>query len=140
MTLDYDRDRLARMAANRAILASLAVENDIVAMKPKKQTKRRKPDASMKRGPPKDASTHGGESGEDDVERPKKLAKIQNGNEEPTSLRRSARNRGKELNYNDNGDHAVAASRALPRVVSAAAKRAGMEGVPRDSMKRTHDP
>ena len=134
----YDKERAAQIAMNKARLAELLGDLPVLAAEPQVKKRRCKPDPSKKRGAPVDDEPPAdGEAAEnEDERRPKKLAKI----EEPTTLRRSARNRGKELNYNDNGDHAVAASRALPRVVSAAAKRAGMEGVPRDSMKRTHDP
>ena len=63
-----------------------------------------------------------------------------NGDGEVAGVRRSARNRGKELNYKDDGNTPAAAARALPRVVSDAAKRAGMESAPRDPMKRKYDP
>ncbi|KAI0662803.1 hypothetical protein C8Q70DRAFT_908776 [Cubamyces menziesii] len=100
---------------------------------------KRKPAASKKRqAPPLDSPTS--DTDEQSEERPKKLAKVVVEDGEVTGLRRSSRNKGKSLNYNENGDHAVAARRALPRVISASAERAEMKGDPRDVSKRKHDP
>ncbi|KAI0669923.1 hypothetical protein C8Q78DRAFT_976572 [Trametes maxima] len=77
---------------------------------------------------------------EEEEERPTKLLKVSSEDGSDVGLRRSSRNRGKTLNYNDDGQNPVAAARALPRVVSASAERAGMKGTPRDALKRVHDP
>ena len=134
----YDKERAAQIAKNKARLAELLGDLPVLAAEPQVKKRRCKPDPSKKRGAPVDDEPPAdGEAAEnEDERRPKKLAKI----EEPTTLRRSARNQGKELNYKDEGDIVAAAARALPRIVSNAARRAEMETAPRDSMKRKHDP
>ncbi|KAH9944404.1 uncharacterized protein BXZ73DRAFT_40022 [Epithele typhae] len=94
------------------------VGKKIVITKPRKP---RKPDPSKKRGlPTHDASNRDLGADDDDEaveEPPKKVAKADHGE----GVRRSARNRGKELNYKDDGEvAAMLRARALPRVVSAA--------------------
>ncbi|KAI0361652.1 hypothetical protein OH77DRAFT_1508535 [Trametes cingulata] len=103
----------------------------------KSKAKPSKPAQSRKRqAPPHNPDSDSDSQAE---ERPKKAAKV-DGEDGAVGLRRSSRNKGKTLNYNEDGQNSVAAARALPRVISASAERAGMQGAPRDSMKRTHDP
>ncbi|KAI0365226.1 hypothetical protein BV20DRAFT_954754 [Pilatotrama ljubarskyi] len=80
-----------------------------------------------------------GPASDTDDDRPKKLAKIDT-EDGAVGLRRSSRNKGKTLNYNEDAQNLAAAARALPRVISASAERADMQGAPRDSMRRTQDP
>lgn len=136
---EYDKQRSKNVANALAIMASFDMKKDLDILA-KRSKKKSKPDPSKKRGARHvDAPTKSGDD-EEAEERPKKLAKVMNGDGEVAGVRRSARNRGKELNYKDDGDTPAAAARALPRVVSDAAKRAGMESAPRDPMKRKYDP
>ncbi|TBU48361.1 hypothetical protein BD309DRAFT_987411 [Dichomitus squalens] len=104
---------------------------------PKKPRKTRV-DQSKKRGTKRDKPpTNGGENAD---ERPQKAAKVEGEVGNVQGLRRSARNRGSKTNYDEKGDNASAAARALPKVVSVGAQRAAMMDAPRDQMKRLHDP
>ncbi|KAI0639377.1 hypothetical protein C8Q77DRAFT_1044898 [Trametes polyzona] len=101
----------------------------------------RKPAQSKKRRVPteNDAPEDSADGDAGDAERPAKSAKVSEEGDATAGLRRSSRNRGKALNYNEDSQNTIAATRALPRLVSAAAERA-MNSAPRDAMKRTHDP
>ncbi|TFK89773.1 hypothetical protein K466DRAFT_574615 [Polyporus arcularius HHB13444] len=100
----------------------------------RQKTKKAKVDQSKKRGAPREEPPNGGT--EETIERPAKLSKVEDGD---GTVRRSARNRGKTTNYNDEGDSLAAGARALPRILSAKA-RAGMQGAPREIMIRKYDP
>ena len=71
--------------------------------------------------------------------RPQKLSKVEDGDGNVSPVRRSSRNKGKSLNYKDDGDNAALAARKLPRVVTDRA-RAGMKKAPRDVNIRKYDP
>ncbi|KAH9849783.1 hypothetical protein C2E23DRAFT_736548 [Lenzites betulinus] len=132
---------------NRCALGDLCIMNHYCPKGPKclfrKQGKCKfvgsnKPVKPKKRpAPPEEENSSNAD--EDSGERPAKAAKVDAADDASTGLRRSSRNRGKALNYNDDGPDSVAGKRALPRVVSASAERA-MNSTPRDAMKRTHDP
>ncbi|KAI0778162.1 hypothetical protein BD413DRAFT_684062 [Trametes elegans] len=112
-----------------------------IGMQPVPQRKKaaRKPKgapAKKRPAPADEPAADGDESGED---RPAKVARVEGDGGEAAGLRRSTRNRGKALNYNEDGAGFAAASRALPRVVSASAVLAE-KSAPRDAMKRVHDP
>lgn len=134
--LSYDEQREANIAIARAKLVALGIQASLLPTK--KPQKKRKADPSKKRGVPREEPTSDG--GENADEPPKKAAKVQREDGNVEGLRRSARNRGKETNYADNGENATAAARSLPQVVSANARRAGMMGAPREVMIRKHDP
>lgn len=133
--LSYDEQRRINIAQAHAKLVALGIKPLQPAKKPQKK---RKADPSKKRGVSREKSTSDGEENAD--EPPKKAAKVQREDGKVEGLRRSARNRGKETNYNDNGENATAVARALPQVVSASVLRASMMGVPREVMIRKHDP
>ncbi|KAM5535441.1 hypothetical protein V8D89_010963 [Ganoderma adspersum] len=134
--LSYDEQREANIAIARAKLVALGIQAPLLPTK--KPQKKRKADPSKKRGVPREEPTIDG--GENSDEPPKKAAKVQREDGNVEGLRRSARNRGKETNYADNGENATAAARSLPQVVSASARRAGMMGAPREVVIRKHDP
>ncbi|PIL31988.1 hypothetical protein GSI_06692 [Ganoderma sinense ZZ0214-1] len=133
--LSYDEQREVNIALARAKLVALGIAPLLATNKPQKK---RKADPSKKRGVPREEPTSDGRENAD--EPPKKAAKIQREDGNAEGLRRSARNRGKDTNYADNGENATAAARALPQVVSASARRSGMMGAPREAMNRKHDP
>lgn len=134
MAIVYEAQRLANIEKARALLASL----DIKPIAPPKQThKKVRVDQSKKRGVPREEPTSDSEN--EGSERPAKLKRVETDDGNVLSVRRSARNKGKTTNYNEDGDSSAAAVRALPRVVSAKA-RAGMQGAPRETMIRKHDP
>ena len=135
----YDERCRISKANNLAIIAALDLKFELSVLA-KSSKKKSKPNPSKKRGKPHDDASAEYRDEEEAEERPKKLAKAMIGDGEVTGVRRSARNRGKELNYKDDGDTPAAAARALPRVVSNAAKLAEMNSAPRDPMKRKHDP
>ena len=133
MAIVYEAQRLANIEKARALLASL----DIKPIAPPKQThKKVRVDQSKKRGVPREEPTSDSEN--EGSERPAKLKRVETDDGNVWSVRRSARNKGKTTNYED-GDSSAAAVRALPRVISAKA-RAGMQGAPRETMIRKHDP
>ncbi|KAI0757013.1 hypothetical protein C8Q80DRAFT_1215776 [Daedaleopsis nitida] len=115
----------------KALLESFGIQQ-----KQKQVATKRKPDRTKKRVAPQDAVP---DTADDDHERPNKVQKVEDDSGNVSSLRRSSRNKGKALDYNDNGASAAAAARSLPRVVSARA-RAGMQGEPRNTSIRKHDP
>ncbi len=131
MAIAYEAQRLENIARNQALLASL---NITPIIPPKQKTKKVKVDQSKKRGAPREEPPSDGT--EETIERPAKLSKVEYGD---GTVRRSARNRGKTTNYNDEGDSLAAGARALPRIISAKA-RAGMQGAPREIMIRKYDP
>ncbi|KAI9063042.1 hypothetical protein FKP32DRAFT_1686352 [Trametes sanguinea] len=133
--MDFDEQREENIRRNRALLQALGLEHN--ELKTTKKPKRKSAPSKKRRAPPENDAS---DTEHEDEERPQKLAKVQNESGETTGLRRSARNQGKALNYNEDGAHAVAAARALPRVITASAERAGMKGSPRDVSKRVHDP
>ncbi len=133
--LSYDEQRLVNIAVARAKLAELGIAPFAPTKKPQKK---RKADPSKKRGVPREEPAS--DDGENTDEPPKKAAKVQREDGNVEGLRRSARNRGKETNYANDGENASAVARALPQAVSASARRAGMVGAPREVMIRKHDP
>lgn len=130
---DYDEMREMNIKKNRELLVALGLDGPSF-MQPKPNAKR-KPAQSKKRQAP----SEGADADENDEERPKKAAKAVGDGDATEGVRRSSRNKGKTLNYNEDGQSSAAAARALPRVISASAQRA-MDSAPRDAMKRTHDP
>ncbi|CDO71540.1 hypothetical protein BN946_scf184911.g10 [Trametes cinnabarina] len=134
--MDFETQRLENIKRNKALLEELGLGD--AQLKPTAKPKRKRAARSKKRQAPLDDA---GSDAENDPEgRPQKLAKVEQETGEVTGLRRSTRNRGKALNYNQDGAHSVAAARALPRVTSASVERAGMKGSPRDVSRRVHDP
>ena len=134
--LSYDEQREANIAIARAKLVALGIQAPLLPTK--KPQKKRKADPSKKRGLPREEPPS--DSGDNTGEPPRKAAKVQREDGNMEGLRRSARNRGKETNYADNGENASATARSRPQVVSASARRAGMMGAPREVMIRKHDP
>lgn len=130
---DYEDQREENIRRNRELLVSLGLAGPPSFMQPKPKAKR-KPAQSKKRQAPSESAAD-----ENDEERPKKAAKAVGDGDATEGVRRSSRNKGKTLNYNEDGQSSAAAARALPRVISASAQRA-MDSAPRDAMKRTHDP
>ena len=142
MPTQWELERWENIAKNKAVLAGLGI-NDIVSKKQmKKAIRKARPDPSKKRGAPREGEDAAGDepTAKDTEDRPKKMAKVEILAGESAGLRRSARNKGKETSYKDDGDTAAAAARGLPRIVSHAARRAEMESAPRDLMRRKHDP
>lgn len=131
---DYEDQRAENIRRNRELLVSLGLASPPSFMQPKPKAKR-KPAQSKKRQAPSESAN----ADENDEERPKKAAKAVGDGDATEGVRRSSRNKGKTLNYNEDGQSSAAAARALPRVISASAQRA-MDSAPRDAMKRTHDP
>ncbi len=131
---DYEEMRQATIARNRATLLSLGLGPDQSFMQPKPKAKRKPAQSKKRQAPSEDA-----DADENDGERPKKAAKAVGDGDATEGVRRSSRNKGKTLNYNEDGQSSAAAARALPRVISASAQRA-MDSAPREAMKRTHDP
>ena len=119
------------------MLASLAIQPLAIPDKPKKPRKVRV-DESKKRGTKRDEPPASND--ENAEERPAKAAKVQEDDGNAPGPRRSTRNRGKETNYNEDKGNTTAAARALPKLVSASAQKAGMMDAARDRMKRVHDP
>ena len=91
--MDYEAERRARIAANQAMLASLAIQPLAIPDKPKKPRKVRV-DESKKRGTKRDEPPASSE--ESVEERPAKAAKVEEDDGNARGLRRSTRNRGKE--------------------------------------------
>ena len=118
------------------MLEALGLGNAPQAFKPATK-KRTKPDQSKKRGAVRHESVT--ESEDETDGRPQKLSKVEDGDGNVSPVRRSSRNKGKSLNYKDDGDNTALAARKLPRVVTDRA-RAGMEKAPRDINIRKYDP
>ena len=135
---EYELERQRNIERNRKILESFnldAIKNTVLVTKPKpppKDTKKRKAQSNGS-----DAAKENNSNGVSEP-RPRKAARIvetrPDGNE-VRSLRRSTRNAGKKVDYNEIEQDRSARSY---RVSSAA--RLEMQGEPRENMKRTQDP
>ncbi len=140
MALDYEQQRLANIAANMALLDTLGLSSAAAPFKAKKKSTKPKPTKSKKRKLSHDEPrAPANDADEDESGSVEKLQKVEEDDGTVSGVRRSARNRGKKLDYKNDGDNEVATTRALPRVVSARA-RASMNNAPRDVSIRTHNP
>lgn len=116
------------------MLEAMGISSPLV-QKQKQVAIKRKPNKTKKRVVPQDDAVS--DTADDDRERPNKVQKVEDDSGNVSALRRSSRNKGKAHDYNDNGASAAAAARSLPRVVSA---RASIQGEPRNTSIRKHDP
>ncbi|KAI0801289.1 hypothetical protein C8Q74DRAFT_1454658 [Fomes fomentarius] len=108
--------------------------------KAKKKSTKPKPMKSKKRRLSHDEPrASADDADEDESGSVEKRQKVEEDDGTVSGVRRSARNRGKKLDYKNDGDNVAATTRALPRVVSARA-RGGMNSAPRDVSIRTHNP
>ena len=136
---EFERAREENIARNRAMLAELDlndVSNTIVVSRKTQQkaakAQKKKTEAAAKRKSSRlsDSSKENDNGGEGEV-RPAKAAKVES---EDGVLRRSARNAGKTIDYNNAEQDRSANAYRIKRT------HIEMEGDARDSNKRVHNP
>lgn len=128
---DFEAQREARIASNKALLDSLFPGQDFPIQKKATRKTTRKPVRAAKR---KVEAIELNDDG-DEKPAPKAAALVADGVGGP---RRSSRNAGKKVDYAGDGDKL--GGRTGPRVVSEAARKAEKAGEPRSVMDRKHDP
>lgn len=130
---DFEAQREANIAKNKALLASLDLKSNsfITHEKPRAQ---KKPKAKLAK-----RKVDAIEDDDRDAVKPAKKAAVAVADGETGSVRRSGRNAGKEVDYRGDGDHL--SGRRGPQIVSEAARKAAArESEPKTNEKRKHDP
>jgi len=128
--MDFEDQCQSNRERNKAILQSLSLDG---AFFPPKTVK--KPRAPRKRKAavlPVEGSLSGDDEGST---RKRPRASLRDDGEEANGLRRSGRNRGKQVDYTKDN-----IERATPHLVSDNARAAEMKQEPRSLNKRIHDP
>ena len=125
---DFEKEREENIARNKALIASLGINDNIFMAK-------KAPPQKIK--PPKAVKRKADSVDEIDDQKPAtKVVAIVDG--ETGELRRSGRNAGKKVDYTGDGDRL--ADRSGPRLVSEAARKADRESDPRSNLQRKYDP
>lgn len=134
----FDEARDANIQHNKEILAALGLGSAVQSMmpfKPRVQKSRQKKPAR----PPKRKEAPSEATSEDENEPARKAARVEESiNTDGGSLRRSARNATKRVNYSEDRDN-IATTRGLPKMISRAA-RVEADSEPRSTMQRVHNP
>lgn len=132
---DFEAEREANIARNKALIASLCIAtNEVIVSKKKRAPKPQAAKAAKRKA---DAI----EEDEDEDGNEKRAAKVVavQADGETTGVRRSGRNAGKKVDYVGDGEDL--GRRTGPRVVSKAAqKAAAAEREPKSVLNRKYDP
>ena len=125
--------REERIAKNKALLASLGLDNaqNTILVSKKTQLKVSKAKKAAVPKPKKAINVDTKENEAEDDERPAKAAKVES--ENGVTLRRSSRNAGKTVDYNADQDRSASSYRIKRTHIE-------MEGEARDANKRVHNP
>ena len=125
----FEREREANIARNKALIATLELQDNTFLPPKKLKPQKAKPTKLVKR--------KADNVDENDDDKPTtKVAVVAGG--ETGGPRRSGRNVGKRVDYAGDGDKLVVD--AAPRLVSEAAREAEREGEPRNNLQRKYDP
>ena len=125
--------REAKIAENKALMASLGIDNaqNTILVSKKAQLKESKAKKAAAPKPKKTPKTDTKENDGDDGERPAKVAKVEG--ENGVALRRSSRNAGKTVDYKAEQDRSANLYKIKRTHIE-------MEGEARDANKRVHNP